>query len=81
LPAKLTTKLSKIALVSNQVNAATIEEFRNYMNAKGPSEQHQNNNLKVAIAYANFLGPDATFFDVKQKKPDHCISGYKDQAC
>jgi hypothetical protein len=58
MPAKLTTTVSKIALVPNQTNAAIIEEFRAYMKARGSSEQHQNNNLKVAIAYANFLGPD-----------------------
>jgi integrase/recombinase XerD len=67
MPAKLTTTVSKIGLVPNQTNAAIIEEFRAYMKARGSSEPHQNNNLKVAIAFANFLGPDRTFFDVQQK--------------
>jgi integrase/recombinase XerD len=67
MPAKLTTTVSKIALMPNQTNVAIIEEFRAHMKARGSSEQHQNNNLKVAIAYANFLGPDTTFFDVQQK--------------
>jgi hypothetical protein len=80
MPAKLTTTVSKIALVPNQTNLAIIEEFRAYMKARGSSEQHQNNNLKVAIAYANFLGPNRTFFDVQQKKPDYCISGHKSKA-
>src|SRR5215218_3823443 len=66
-PTKLTMTLSKISLVPNKTNAAIIEEFRAYMKARGSSEQHQNNNLKVAIAYANFLGPDRMFFDVQQK--------------
>ena len=67
MPAKLTTTVSKIAQVPNQTNAAIIEEFRACMKARGSSEQHQNNSKKVAIAYANFLGPDITVFDVQQK--------------
>jgi integrase/recombinase XerD len=67
MPAKLTTTLSKIPQVPNKTNSAIIEEFHTYMKAKGSSEQHQNNNLKVVIAYANFLGPDTTFFHVQQK--------------
>jgi hypothetical protein len=66
MPAKLTTTLSKIPLVPNKTNSAIIEEFRVYMKAKGSSEQHQNN-LKVATAYVNFLGPDKSFFDIEQK--------------
>lgn len=67
MPAKLTTTLGKVPLVPNKTNSAIIEEFSAYMKARGSSEQHQNNNLKVAIAYANFLGPGTTFFDIKQK--------------
>jgi hypothetical protein len=32
------------------------------------SERHQNNALKVVIAYANYLGSDATFYDVSHKE-------------
>ena len=67
MPAKLTTTVSKIAQIPNKTNSSTIEEFCIYMKAKGSSEQHQNNNLKTIIAYANFLGSDTTFFDVQQK--------------
>jgi integrase/recombinase XerD len=67
MPAKLTTTVSKIAHVPNKTNSAIIEEFHIYMKARGSSEQHQNNNLKVVIAYANFLGSDTTFFDIHQK--------------
>ncbi len=38
-----------------------------YESKRFVGEQHQNNNLKVAIAYANFLGPGTTFFDIQQK--------------
>ena len=37
------------------------------MKSNGSSEHHQNNNLKVAIAFAKFIGPDVTFYDVKKK--------------
>jgi hypothetical protein len=67
MPAKLTTTASKIAQIPNKTNSAIIEEFNTYMKARGSSEQHQNNNLKTIIAYANFLGSDTTFFDVQQK--------------
>ena len=32
------------------------------------SENHQNNCLKVAIALANFLGTDITFYYIKSKE-------------
>jgi len=67
MPAKLTTTVSKIAQIPNKTNSAIIEEFHTYMKARGSSEQHQNNNLKTIIAYANFLGSDTTLFDVQQK--------------
>lgn len=67
MPAKLTTTVSKIALVPNVTNFAIIGEFYTYMGAKGSSEHHQNNVLKTVIAYANFLGSETTFLDVQQK--------------
>ena len=38
------------------------------MKSNGCSEHHQNNNLKVAIAFAKFLGPDSSFYDIKKKE-------------
>ena len=32
------------------------------------SERHQNNALKVVISYADFLGPDDTFYDIRHKE-------------
>ena len=32
------------------------------------SERHQNNALKVVIAYAKHLGSDATFYDISRKE-------------
>jgi integrase/recombinase XerD len=38
------------------------------MKSNGCSEHHQNNNLKVTIAFANFLGTDVTFYDINKKE-------------
>ena len=32
------------------------------------SKRHQNNALKVVIAYAEYLGSDDTFYDIRQKE-------------
>jgi hypothetical protein len=37
------------------------------MKANSKSEKYQNNNLKAIIAYAKFLGPDVTFYDIQKK--------------
>jgi len=68
LPLKLTTTVNKIQSVPNYANSVIINEFYKYMKSNGSSEHHQNNNLKVAIAFANFLGPGVTFYDVKKKE-------------
>src|SRR5215211_1472895 len=67
-PTKLTMTLSKMSLVPNKTNSAIIEEFRTYMKAKGSSEQHQNNNLKVAIAFAKHLRPNVTFYQPERRE-------------
>jgi integrase/recombinase XerD len=38
------------------------------MKFNGCSEHHQNNNLKVVIAFAKFLGPDSSFYNIKKKE-------------
>ena len=35
------------------------------MKDNGYSEHHQNNNLKVVIAFGNFIGKDNSFLDIK----------------
>jgi integrase/recombinase XerD len=37
------------------------------MRNKGSSEHHQNNNLKVVIAFGNFIGKDNSFLDITKK--------------
>ena len=68
MPLKLTTTVNKIQSVPNYANSVITNEFYEYMKSNGSSEHHQNNNLKVAIAFAKFLGPDVTFYDVKKKE-------------
>ena len=61
MPAKLTTTINKIQTVPNQTNSAIIHEFYQYMDNTDSSVHHKNNNLKVIIAFANFLGSNVTF--------------------
>jgi integrase/recombinase XerD len=68
MPVRLSTTVSKIASLPNSTNAALITEFYQYMKSNGASESHQNNNLKVVIVFANFLGTDTTFLDIQLKE-------------
>ena len=66
---KLSTIVDKkISLVPNKENSAIIYDFYNYMQEKGSSENHQVNNLKVVIDFANFLGPNITFYNIKKRE-------------
>lgn len=55
MPAKLSTTVGKIKLLSSQESAALIFRFHEFMKENGVSERHQNNNLKAVISYARFL--------------------------
>jgi hypothetical protein len=55
MPAKLSTTVGKIPLLSSQDDACLISEFHLFMKENGASERHQNNNLKAVISYARFL--------------------------
>jgi integrase/recombinase XerD len=68
MPVRLSTTVSKIASLPNSTNAALISEFYQYMKSNGSSESHTNNSLKTNMAFAKFLGPDVTFYDVKRKE-------------
>ena len=68
MPAKLTTTISKIASVPNQESAALIDEFNKFMRAKSLSENHQNNCLKAIIAFAQFIGPDMSFYAITKRE-------------
>jgi integrase/recombinase XerD len=75
MPTKLTTTISKIASIPNSVNSELVNDFYEYMKSNGASERHQNNNLKVMIAYAKFLGTDVSFYNVQKKEQ---IMGFLD---
>ena len=66
---KLSTIVNnKINLVPNKENSVIIYDFYNYMQEKGSSENHQVNNLKVVIDFANFLGPDIKFYNISKRE-------------
>ncbi len=68
MPVKLSTTIKKIESVSNDTNRKLIYEFSDYMRNNGSSDHHQNNNLKVALAFAFHLGK-TSFYDIKTKEP------------
>src|SRR5918994_1031280 len=68
MPAKLTATINKIQTVPNQTNSAIIHDFDQYMDNTDSSVHHKNNNLKVVIAFANFLGSNVTFHEIKKKE-------------
>jgi integrase/recombinase XerD len=68
MPAKLSTTINKICSVPNPTNSTIIREFSEYMKWNGSSEHHQNNNLKAVIAFAKFIGPHSTFYQIQTKE-------------
>ena len=67
MPTKLSTTISKIANIPNSTNSSLIAELHTYMKTNGGSERHQNNTLKICIAFAFFIGKDTTFYDINRK--------------
>ncbi|MGI8832869.1 MAG: hypothetical protein ACR2IS_09565 [Nitrososphaeraceae archaeon] len=64
----LNTTLSKINCLPNVDNSKIIKDFYEYMKANGTSENYQNQNIKAMIVFANYLGPDINFLDIKSKQ-------------
>ena len=62
---RLSTTIGKIQNIPNSTNAALMSKFYQYMRSNGSSE---NNNLKVVIAYGNFIGKDNSFYDINKKE-------------
>lgn len=69
MPMKLTTTIGKIQAIPNTKNMEIMHEFIEYMRKNGSSEHHQNNNLKVAITFANFLGKKISCYSFFRKIP------------
>lgn len=69
MPTSLGTTVRHISdAVPNTVNSALISDFHAYMKGNDTSERHQNNNLKVMIAYSKYLDPDTTFYQIARKE-------------
>jgi hypothetical protein len=68
MPVTLARTISKIQSIPNQTNAKLVEEMYEYLKSNGTSERHQHNALKAMIAFANYLGPATSFFDIKSKE-------------
>jgi integrase/recombinase XerD len=68
MPMKLSTTIGKIQKIPNTKNIEIMHDFLDYMRTNDSSEHHQNNNLKVAIAFANFLGKDISFDEIQKKE-------------
>jgi hypothetical protein len=65
MPTKLSTTVKKIELVPNSKNSELIHKFQEFMKSNSWSERHQNNNLKAVCNFANFLGQNTNFEDIK----------------
>ena len=68
MPSKLSTTINKIATIPNLTNSMLITEFHKYMETCGASERHQNNSLKMVIAFAFFIGKDVTLYHINSKE-------------
>jgi integrase/recombinase XerD len=74
MPTTLSTTIKHIYdKVPNPVNSQLIAEFHQFMKENGTSQRHQNNNLKAIIAFAEFLGTNKTFYQVKSKDQITCF--------
>jgi hypothetical protein len=68
MPVTLARTISKIQSIPNSTNAQLVKEMYEYLKNNGVSERHQHNALKVMIPFANYLGPNTTFFDVNSRE-------------
>ena len=68
MPVRLSTTVSKINSLSNSTNSSLLTDFYQYMKNNSSSESHMNNSLKTNMAFATFIGADATFYDIQRKE-------------
>jgi DNA modification methylase len=67
LPVRLSTTVDKLQTAANTVNGSLLLELYDYMRGNGSSESHMNNTLKTASLFAQFLGPNASFYEITKK--------------
>ena len=78
MPSKLsTTTTNKISFITNPVNSILITEFHKYMEISGASERHQNNSLKMVVAFAFFYRKRCYFLRYKKQRASLFIFGYQ----
>jgi hypothetical protein len=68
MPLKLSTTIGKINNIPYPKNIEIVNKFLEYMRNNGSSEHHLNNDLKVVIAFGNFIGNDNSFLDINKKE-------------
>jgi hypothetical protein len=68
MPLKLSTTIGKIQNLPNSKNIEIVNKLLEYMRKNGSSEHHLNNDLKVVIAFGNFIGNDNSFLDINKKE-------------
>jgi integrase/recombinase XerD len=64
MPIKLSATISKIQTIKNKTNLEILKEFTAYMQGNGLSENHQNNNLKIVLYFAKFIGDNVSFYEI-----------------
>jgi integrase/recombinase XerD len=68
MPLKLSTTIGKINNIPYPKNIEIVNKFLEYMRSNGSSEHHLNNDLKVVIAFGNFIGNNNSFLDINKKE-------------
>lgn len=69
MPVRLETTLVNVkTTVPNTENSKLILEFHDFLKKNGTSNSYQNSNLKAIVAYARFLGPDTSFYQIDKKE-------------
>lgn len=68
MPVKLSTTVSKIESLSNNVNSKLIFELCRYMKKNNLSDSHINNTIKTNMLFSEFLGNEITFYCVKNRE-------------
>jgi hypothetical protein len=68
MPVRLTTTVNKISSLHNSVNSTLLCDLYQYMKSNGASDSHQNNCLKTLLAFATFIGPNKSFYDITRKE-------------
>ena len=70
MPVRLSTTVSKVSSMSNSTNSVLIREFYEFMKNNGTSEKHMNNNRKVIMNFANYIGDVLLSLIFKEKFVD-----------